>query len=59
MADTPRYFDHILSTPDLPIRAVTYDHTVRTGEDPISDHSLVLATFTPLGQDKADRASLG
>lgn len=44
---SPRYFDHILTTPDLPVRGVDYDHSVRLGHSPLSDHSLVVAEIDP------------
>ena len=43
---SPRYFDHILTTDPVAVVDVTYDHDVRSGPEPISDHSLVIATVT-------------
>jgi len=39
--NSPRYFDHLMTTPDLPVRQVVYDHSVRSAETGVSDHSLV------------------
>jgi endonuclease/exonuclease/phosphatase family metal-dependent hydrolase len=39
----PRYFDHILARGDLTAKNLEYDHTVRTGNRPPSDHSMVIA----------------
>jgi len=41
-----RYFDHILTTEPIAVTAVTYDHAVRGGPEPISDHSMVITKVT-------------
>lgn len=41
---SPRYFDHILTTAPIAVTDLTYDHEVRLGPAPISDHSMVIAT---------------
>jgi endonuclease/exonuclease/phosphatase family metal-dependent hydrolase len=38
-----RYFDHVLTSPPWVARTLVYDHSVRTGDAPISDHSLLAA----------------
>lgn len=44
-AREPRYFDHILTTAPITVTGVAYDHSVRLGSDPISDHSMERATL--------------
>ena len=46
-----RRFDHVLlgGAEGLTARAIAYDHSVRTGASPISDHSLVVADFDVRG----------
>ena len=52
---TERCYDHILTTTNLfVVREVGYDHSVRQGENAVSDHSIVLATLSPGGEQFDD-----
>ncbi|WP_062465689.1 endonuclease/exonuclease/phosphatase family protein [Demequina maris] len=39
----PRFFDHVLVAPPVTAEDLAYDHEVRQGPEPLSDHSIVVA----------------
>ncbi|MDN4475803.1 endonuclease/exonuclease/phosphatase family protein [Demequina sp. SYSU T00192] len=41
----PRFFDHVLVSPPVSVEGLTYDHEVRLCLEPLSDHSIVVASL--------------
>jgi endonuclease/exonuclease/phosphatase family metal-dependent hydrolase len=53
--DSERFFDHILTSGYLfSVRTAGYDHSVRVGEKPVSDHSIVFASLAAGGEQFDD-----
>ena len=50
-----RFFDHIMTSAHLfSVRTAGYDHSVREGDERVSDHSIVYATLATGGEQFDD-----
>ncbi|WP_062529123.1 endonuclease/exonuclease/phosphatase family protein [Demequina rhizosphaerae] len=58
-AGEPRFFDHVLVAPPVSVEDLTYDHEIRLGPEPLSDHSIVVASLALPGVASARSDCVG